>query len=152
MVLWLLTHKHYWNTLSFYFLPMHEALMYKEPLRCYSMFIYDYLPSGVWGPLHWWCTGMYVIHSSIEVFPAKEIFFKKQLVSSLLVMCMSLCIWTPQPPHPSSSNYIKIASPLYIWCSNDLLNYTFLSIVVLTWPNNPVYLAPGSLYCFGMMA
>lgn len=28
------------------FLSVYEALMYKEALGCYSMFIYDYFPSG----------------------------------------------------------------------------------------------------------
>lgn len=45
-------------------------------------------------PPHWRCTGIYGIHSSFEVFPAKEI-KKKHLLSSYTY---TICIWTHLPP------------------------------------------------------
>ncbi len=80
-----------------------------DAIPCLFMIIF---PQAIEAPLHWWCTGIYVMHSSFVVFSAKEILKKKkkkkkQLPSSLLVL--HLYLNTPTPL--SSSNYIRIASP-----------------------------------------
>lgn len=122
-----------------------------DELPCLFMII---SPLAIEALLHWWCTGICDIHSSFEVFPTKEI--KNQLLSSLLVLNLSAPLSLCTPSLLGSSNYIKIAFCFKIWfpdrCSNDPVNYAFLSIVVWAWPNNPLLLAPGSLYCFSMTA
>lgn len=62
-----------------------------SPIPCLFMNI---LPQAIEAPLHWWCTGIYVMHGSFGVFPAKAIFLGGRWEASFM------CIWTHLSPSP----------------------------------------------------
>lgn len=62
----------------------------------------------------------------LRFFQLKRFFFKKQLMSSLLVMCMSLCIWTPPPAR-------QITLKLLLLCTFDVVMTYLITLFWALW-------------------